>query len=241
MTSTVLTLVQDFCDRNALPRPTAMFGSTEKGVRQYQAVLKQVVRDLSEYRWQQQRIYITWPTVAGQDQGTLESIFGAGYAGIVQDSMWNLTRHMRIYGPLSEQVWTALQTLPNAGPEFQMWISRDRLYTSPAQVIGETLACVYITNYNVVQNTGSGYNVYVASPATDGDKLLFPDNVVDKCFTYIWKKQKGESSWTDDYNDYIALVAKNIIKDGATKLQMSPAPNRGVSPGIVIPPGSWNV
>lgn len=238
MTQTVLALVQDFCDRNGLPRPTALFGSTEKGVRQYQAMMRETVRDLGEYSWQQSTVYTTWTSVAGQDQGTLESIFGAGYAGLVQDSMWNQTRHMRIYGPLSEQIWNALQTLPNAGPEFQMWISQNHLYTSPAQVVGETLAATYFTKFNVLDTDGITYKEI---PTADGDTLLFPDNVVDKCFTYKWKKQKGESSWSDDYNDYMGLVAKNIVKDGATKLNMSPAPNRGVQPGIVIPPGSWNV
>lgn len=238
MNTAVLTLVQDFCDKMGLPSPSALVGSNEKSVKQYRSLLREVVLDLSEYRWQQQRVRTSFTSSAGQDQGALTTLFGAGYMGLVQDSMWNDTRHMRVFGPLSEQVWNALQTLPNAGPEFQSWISRDRLYFSPALAAGETISAVFITSYNVLAADGVTYKPRMT---LDTDTLVFPDNVVNRCLEYKWRKQKGEAGWQDDYNDYIGLLAKNIVRDGATKLSLDCGYDVGIRPGIVIPPGSWNV
>lgn len=237
MTS-ALQLVQFFCDKQGLPRPAALITATDKSSRQYQSILRETIADLGEYRWQQQRIRQSFVTVAANLQGTLQALFGAGYAGLERDSMWNNTRHMRIFGPVSEQTWNALQTLPNAGPEFLCWISRDSLYLSPAAVVGENISAIIITKYNVLAGgSGSTYQEYVTS---DADSLVFPDNVVLRLFEAKWKSQKGETGWQDVYNDAIGLIAKNIIRDSGTKLSMDTVPNAGPRPGIIIPPGNWS-
>ena len=236
--TTVLALVQSFTDKLGLPTPSAMIGSQDKSVKQMKALLQETVRDLGEYRWENQRVRTTFLSVGGTDQGALTSLFGSGYFGLVPDSLWNNTRHMRIFGPLSDQVWNALQTLLNAGPEFQSWISQGHLFISPAATAGETLSAVYVTKYTVLAVDGVTYKELVTA---DDDSLVFPDNVVLRGFEYKWRKQKGESGWQDDYNDFIGLVAKNMVKDGATRLNLSLDQGYGMRPGIVIPPGSWNV
>lgn len=235
--TTVLTLVQNFTDKMNLPTPTALVGSQEKSIRQYRALLRELVADLAEYRWSQQRLRLTWPSVLGQDQGLLTSIFGAGYYGLEKDTMWNESRRMRIYGPLPDQIWQALQVLPNAGPEFQFWISGGHLYVSPAQVVGETLSVVYTTTF-CVQPAGGG--AAKQEITVDSDTLLFPDNVVQHGLEYKWRKQKGDANWQDVYNDFMSLLARNIVKEGAAVLSLAES-KRLPQPGIVIPAGSWNV
>jgi hypothetical protein len=235
--TTVLTLLQDFCEKQGLPVPTAMVGSQEKSVRQFRSIFRELVQELSEFRWQQQRLRITWTAATGQDQGELTTIFGAGYAGIEPGTLWNHTRRMRIYGPLSDQIWQALQVLPNAGPEFQSWISGGHLYVSPALVSTDTLSGIYITKYLVLDIDGVTTKERITA---DDDSVLFPDHVFVRGIEYKWKKQKGESGWEDDYNTFMGLVAKNLVKDGAPTLALS-SNNRGPRPGIVIPAGSWNV
>lgn len=238
--TTVLQLVQDVTDSMALPTPTALIGATDKSVKQYRAILLKTILELSEYRWQQQTIRRTFTTVATQDQGALDSatVFGVDYMSLVTDSVWNETRHMRVFGPMSEQVWEALQTLPNAGPEFQYWLTRGHMIISPTPVAGETIGAIITTKYNVLAMDGITYKERVT---VDSDSLVFPDTVVKACFEYKWRQQKGAPGWQDFYNDYMALLAKNVVKDSATRLSMDRLPNVGARPGIVIPPGSWNV
>lgn len=237
MTYTALSLVQEFTDKLGLPRPNALISATDKSVRQYKALLAQTVRDLSEYKWPEQTIRKAFTTIAGVDQGKLVTLFGEEYAGIVKDTMWNNTRHMRIFGPITNTTFNALQTLPNAGPEFLMYISREHLFLTPEAVAGEEITASIISKFNIVH--GATYQELITD---DGDKLLFPDNVVSRYFEAIWRKQKGESGWTDDWNDAMGLIAKNIVKDGGGKtLSMNSNPNLGPRPGIIIPPGNWNV
>lgn len=237
MPTTILTLVQDFTDRMGLPTPTAIVGSQEKGVKQFKALLQKTVADLSEYRWSQQRLRTTWTSVAGQDQGEILTIFGPSWAGFEDATMWNESRRMRIYGPLPDAIWQALQILPNAGPEFQFWVSGGHLYVSPAQVAGETLSVIYISQYLILDMDGVTTKPLIAA---DSDSILFPDNVVSPWFESLWRRQKGEANWVTFKNEAMSLLAKNIVREGAATLSLD-TPNRLPIPGIIIPAGSWNV
>lgn len=236
----VLQLALLFCEQRGLPVPTTLIGSVDKNVRQLRSIISDVVLMLAEYRWPDQRLRKTWTSLAGQDQGPLDTIFGAGYYGLVQDTMWNETRRMRIYGPVPDQVWQALQTLPSAGPEFQSWITGGRLCVSPALPSGETLSVVYITKNVVARPDPFGPVTYSDFVSSDQDYFFFPNNVFLRCLEYKWKKTKGEPGWEDDYNETMSLIARSTAKDTAQKMHMAPVEG-GLRPGIIIPAGSWNV
>lgn len=237
MASTVLQLLQDFTDKLGLPTPSGLNGVNEKSVRQYRALFVDLLGDLAVYRFQVQHIRASFTSLAGNDQGTLTSLFGSGYAGLIKDSLWNTTRRMRVYGPLSDQIWQALQILPNAGPEFQSYISQDHLYVSPAFVAGETISGVYITSWLVTSNDGLTLKERISA---DDDKFLLPDNLIRKGLEWRWRKTKGIPGWEDDYNAYLSLVGQALAKDSAPTVALAQN-RRGPQPGIVIPAGTWNV
>lgn len=236
MATNVLQLVSDFTDKQGLPTPTALIGVTEKSVVQYRAILLDVVADLSERSWQQQILRKTWLSAAGQNQGTLESIFGAGYISLIPDTMWNDDRVMQIRGPVPPSVWQRLQNLPYGGPEYLYWISGNVLYVSPDLENVENLSAMYRTKYGVLSAGGTAKE----RVTVDTDTLLFPDQVVRKGFEAKWRKIKGEPGWEDDYNEYMGLIARNIVKDGAPTLSLD-SPVLYPKPGILIPSGNWNV
>ena len=236
--STVLQLVQWFADEQGLPSPTALVGATDKSTRQLRALMFQTVRELSEHRWQQQKVRKTFVTTAAQDQGLLTTLFGPDYFSLVKDTGWNVSRRLRVYGPLPDAIWNALQTLPNAGPEYQSFIQQDHLLFSPAAVTGETVSFIVVTRYTVLASDGVTYKQFISA---DNDMLVFPDNVVLRSLLWRWRKTKGEPGWEDDYNEAMGLVANNLSKDGAKTLSLSDQPNIGPWPGIIIPPGSWPV
>lgn len=239
MATSVLALVQMFTDKGGLPRPSALVTATDKSARQLLSLLRETIADLGEYKWQQQRIRTSFSSLAASLQGNLTTLFGAGYAGIVKNSLWNDTRHMRIFGPIADPLWQALQTLPAAGPQYQFWISRDALYISPNPVAGNTISAIYITKFNVLTHgTGTTYTEQIMN---DDDTLVFPDNVVLRLFEAKWKKQKGEMDWQQTTLDAMALLMRSIIRDGSPVLQLDTPRTSGVRPGITIPPGSWGV
>lgn len=235
--TTILTLVQDFCEKTGLPRPSALIGVTEKSVAQMRALLIECVEDLGRYNWQTQTLRKTWTSLAGQDQGPLTTIFGSDYRSLMPDTIWNNTRVMRVFGPVPAQIWQTFQALPNAGPEYQSWISGGNLYISPAIQAGESLSAIYVTTAGVLDVGGVTTKSRITA---DDDSLLFPDSVVKRCLEYKWRKQKGEAGWEDDYNAFISLVMKDVVKDGAPTFSLD---GRGQTarPGIFVPAGSWNV
>lgn len=235
--TTVLTIVQDLTDKIGLPTPTALIGSSEKSIKQFRALVRELVGDLSEYNWPSQELKCSWTSVAGSDQGALTTLFGPGYHGLQANTLWNETRKVRILGPVTEERWQYSQVLPNPGPEYTCWITGGHLYVSPAAVAGETCSAIYRTKYAVLAVDGITTKLNITA---DDDSFLFPDIVVRRGLEYKWRKAKGEAGWEDDYNSYISAVAANIVKDGSAKLSLTPGVPQ-MRPGIVIPSGSWNV
>ncbi len=238
MSKTALQLVQDFTDFNGLGQPGGLVGSTDATVKQYLAMLNRILTQIKEYSFEEQKIRKTWVGVATQDQGTLTALFGSALRWIVRETGWNDTRRMRIFGPVSDATWQALQVLPNAGPEFQMWLGGSHLYISPAPKAGETLSMIVYTRNLVLAGDAVTTKEFVTA---DSDTFLLPDIVIQQGLQYVWSKQKGVQDWEDEYNTFISTVAKNNVKDGDVVLRMDLRDTPSIRPGIVIPAGSWNV
>jgi hypothetical protein len=234
----MLALIQEFADSKGLPRPMAIIGASDKTSRQYFSLFKKTIRKLYGYNWPVSTVRRTFSSIAAQDQGALITLFGADYNGLIQESGWNDTRHMRIYGPVPEQIWQALQTLPNAGPDYQHWISNGHLYISPQLTAGDTIAFMVRSKWICTDTTGATAKEF---PSVDTDVLTIPDEPVILLFEAFWREQKGESGWENAYNDALTSIARYVTKDGMSTLNIDSNPRIGPRPGIVIPPGSWNV
>jgi len=234
----MLALIQEFADGKGLPTPNAIIGASDKTSKQYLSLFKKTVRRLYSFNWPKLVVRRTFLSVAAQDQGLLTTLFGVDYNGLVQESGWNDTRHMRVYGPVPEQIWQALQTLPNAGPDYQHWISNGHLYISPQLTAGDTMAFMVKSRYLCSDAAGTTAKEF---PTLDTDQVQIPDEPVILMFEAFWREQKGESGWENVMNDALSSVAKYVTKDGMSTLNMDSNPRIGPRPGIVIPPGSWNV
>lgn len=233
MSSTVLALVQEFAGLRGLPVPSALFGVTEKNGVHMRAVVNSVVRECLRYSWPQQKINYAWTASATEDQGALETLF-PGYISFIPGTMWSTDRTIPVLGPVSDQEWAAGQSLGLLGPPFSSWLAGGHLYLSPAPNAAENFTVVYLTRYGYVSGTTPQETF-----SSNSDTVLFPDDVMLKGIEYVWRKQKGEA-YVDDYNDFIGLIAKNKAQLGAPALSLE-SRSQNPRPGIVIPPGSWNL
>lgn len=234
MSSTVLALVQEFAALRGLPVPSALFGATDKDTSQLRAVVSGVVRECLACSWQEQKIRITWLSVATADQGNLETLF-PGYDSLVQNSIWNMDRKIPVTGPMTDQGWAVENALELAGPPFKCWVSQNHLFLSPVPDAGETFSGIYFSSYGYAAG-GVPQPTFTA----DSNTLLFPDHVVIKGIEYLWKKQKGEA-YVDDYNDFMGIIAKNKTNAGMPALALDSPNNPGLRPSIYIPIGNWPV
>lgn len=216
--TTVLQLVQNFTERTGLNTPTALIGSQDKSVKQLRALMREVVQDLSEYRWPDQTIRAEWAAVAGQDQGLIKTIL-PGVVSITKNTLWFQNRKMQIFGPVPESVWQSFKiNQPTSGPDFFYWIARGHLWLSTPAVLNETLSVIHTTSLNVLDVDGVTFKTEISA---DNDSLVFPDVVINKCLKYKWREQKGERGWQNDYIDYLDSVTKNISRNTNSRLSLS--------------------
>jgi hypothetical protein len=234
---TALELVTQFCQETGLPVPGGLIGATEGHAVQMRALLQKVIMDLSQYNWQQQNRYVTWTSISGEDQGALKDIFGVDmdYLRLIPNTFWDNTEMRPVFGPVTEEVWAYYKAAVNPGPIYQYIIKQNRLLMSPNMVAGHTMSVQMYSNLKVVSSGGTLKQSFTA----DDDSFVFPDITVLRGLTWNWAKKKGED-WSDDHALYLDSIGKNLLNEGSPKLSMD-APQRGFSPGIVVPAGSWPV
>lgn len=236
MADSVLTIVQDFCGKMGLPVPTALIGVTESSVVQYRALMKDLVYELAEFKWQQQSIYTTFSSTPGEDQGALTDLMGLDYFSIVPGSLWDVTEKRPIFGPVGDASWSMYKAFINPGPIYQYRIAQNHLWINPEMPATlHTLSATYLTRYGVTDATGVTYKPIFT---VDTDLIIYPDNVVRKSLEWRWKKVKGEP-WADDFMEYRELLARNKTKDANMQTLYLDGPNMGANlvPGIWVPAG----
>jgi hypothetical protein len=235
MTS-VIALVQEFCGKKTLPVPTAVVGSTDTGIIQIRYLLTEVVRELSKYSWQQQKVQKNWNTVLAEDQGLLTTIFGPDYQELSPGTMWNLTLDEPVEGPLTDVQWAAVKAIDMTGPEQFFKITGNHLRLLPVPVQSEAMYVIYQSAWGVMDGTTKVPKEVISA---DSDIFLLPDILVHRSLDYRWKRAKGEP-WESDFNEYRDLLAKELNNGSLPVLALDHC-QPSAKPGIIVPSGSWMV
>jgi len=232
-----LALVTQFCQETGLPVPGGLIGATEGHAVQMRALLNKVIMDLSQYNWQQQNRYVTWTSVAGEDQGALIDIFGVDddYLRLIPNTFWDNTEQRPVFGPVTEAVWAYYKAAVNPGPIYQYIIKQSHLLMSPNMVAGHTMSVQMYSKLIVVSAGGT----LKQSFTVDDDSFVFPDIAILRGLTWNWAKKKGED-WSDDHALYLDAIGKNLYNEGSAKLWLDSG-RPGIVPGVVVPAGSWPV
>ena len=233
MKSTVLAIVQQFCGEAGLPQPPGLKGATDANTKNLFAQIKRVLRELKMYKWPYANKRVSWVSVAGEDQGTILSLFGADYRSIVADTFWDETEQRPVVGPIADANWEALKTSGVTGPYYSFTMKEGHVFILPSLPAGHTMAVTYYSDYSVYDNLG----VLKANVTEDDDTLIYDDDVVIPCLEWCWKKSKGED-WQDDRALWLSKVYQALGRDGGPVLQLD-SPNNNARPGIIIPAGNW--
>jgi hypothetical protein len=235
MGKTALQLVQEFADKRGLPRPANLENSLEKSSRQFLALLNWLVRDLSRFSFETQKVRKSWTGVAAELQGELTTLFGADFRFLVPGTVYNVSTQIPVYGPVSDAEWQALKSTAATGPEHVSWVAGGSLYLLPAPNGTDIFSAIVRTQSLVYDGSESTRELVQANL----DSFLVPDAVVLAGLDFIWNKEKGEA-WGEDYSYYMGLIAqyREPVSPNPLQLDLSrPVPR----PGILIPAGSWGV
>jgi hypothetical protein len=121
--ATVLSIVQEFCTRQSLAKPTAAINSTDETVQNIMGILREACEDLANNDWQvlhwiqhfqHQNLpgYMAFPFPWDQADTS-----GGAYANtndyplIVDQTLWDVTNRRPVYGPMSPQDWNTMLTM----------------------------------------------------------------------------------------------------------------------------------
>lgn len=234
---TLLELVQAFTKRTGLPSPVAVVSSADDQIRQVAGLIDEVLEYLVDrhYDWNPVVLEATFTSVAAEDQGAIATIAPSGYKHILNETIFDRTRQLPFYGPLSASQWQQAKALPTSGPFYKYRIVRGRLLLNPAPPAGHDCAFEYASSHAVLAADGTTTKQY---PTADDDTFLLPDTCLLAGLRWKWKCEKG-LEYAEDFRRFEELLNNAIGRDGSKpRLSMS-GECETAKPGIFVSPGSW--
>lgn len=232
---TMLTAVQRFCGRTGLTVPSTVYGTTDPQIRQILAMLEEEGDDLSKRgAWQEITFEATHTTLAAEDQGAIATIASNGFNYIKNGTIWDRSLRLPVY-VIDGQNWQAAKAMTLTGPRYQARIRGGKLISNPVPTAGNTWAFEYVSKNWILGVDGTTYKQYFT---LDTDTILLPESIVLMGLRWRWKKEKG-LEYAEDFRTYESQVKDSLSRNGMKQTLNMGNSEPMVSPGVVVPLGSW--
>lgn len=231
----LLTTIQRFCTRTGLTSPVTVYGTTDPQIRQVLSLLEEEGSDLSKRGdWNEITVEATHTTLAQEDQGAITTIASNGFNYIKGGTIWDRDLRLPVY-VIDGANWQAAKAMNLTGPRYQARIRGGKLICNPTPTAGHTWAFEYISNNWILGIDGTTYKQYFT---LDTDTILLPESIVLMGLRWRWKKEKG-LDYGEDFDTYEAQVTDALSRNGMKRTLNMGNPAPMVSPGVVVPLGSW--
>lgn len=231
----VLQVIQAFCGRTGLPSPSYVAGNTDLQVLQLLALLNEVGEDLTgrAYKWKVLTREASFLTVATEVQGTLTTLAPFAFRSIIEDTIFNRTRNLKVFGPVNNADWQAVKSAGFTGTVANYRIRGGQLLFIPAPTAGDSCYFEYTSRAPFLAIDGVTYKEYADA---DTDTFILPARLALAGLRWKWKYEQG-LDYAEDLITYSEAVATEIGLDG-TKPTLSLAPDSRVGPSIQV--ALWN-
>lgn len=235
---TLLSTVQDFCNRTGLPEPGSVLGSTDPQLLQIVAILEEEGRDLaSRGSWQGITFEASHTTLAAEDQGAISTIASNGFKHIKNQTIWDRTDQLPVLGPVDSQDWQTMKAIAATGPRYRYRIRGGKLLANPTPTAGHTWYFEYVSQNWILGADGVTYKKRFT---LDTDTILIPEDLVLQGLRWRWKKEKG-FEYAEDFRTYEMQVKDELGHDGSKMVLDMGEDSRRPQPGVFIPNGTWSV
>lgn len=234
----LLEIVSNFCQRSGLRRPTVVMDSADSQVIQIRALLEEEGNDLaSRGPWECLTYEVTHTTIAQEDQGAMGDIASNGFRYIVNQTIWDRTDNLPVFGPMTPQEHQARLAMVAAGPRNFFRIRAGKLLVNPVPTAGHTWAFECVSD-NWILDGDSGDSKHYFTKDTDVTAL--PPSLLLMGLRWRWLAAKG-LEYAELMRTYEMQVKDALSRDGGKPiLNMSGKPQT-MRPGIFVPEGNWDL
>lgn len=235
---TLLELIQTFCRRQGLDAPSTIFSSQDDQILQIAGLADEVAEDLVRRRsWTALIREATFTSVSGGDQGAVATLADVGFLKVLNDTIYDRTRRLPVFGPRSPQEWQAIKAVPMSGPFYQYRFRGNHLLITPDMPSGHSMAFEYTSQAYVLAADGVTYKTAFS---VDDDTFVLDPVILRKGLRWKWREAKG-LPYVEDFRSYEAAVVEAMGADGTKPTLSMHDTYPAVRPGIFVPAGNWNV
>lgn len=235
---TMLSVVQQFCLRTGIPKPSAVYGSTDSQVLQAMALLEEEGNDLAtRHDWQALVAEASHTTIANENQGDIVTIASNGFRHICNETIWDRTNNLPVVGPLDAKDWQAIKGMTSTGARYRYRIRGGHLLITPTPDAGYSWYFEYVSKNWILDEDGTTYKQYFDH---DTDTILLPEDLVLLGLRWRWKKEKG-LDYAEDFRTYEMQVKDAIGRDGSRKPLTMDSCTEHTGPAVFVPAGNWSV
>lgn len=237
--STLLSIIQDLCERQNIPVPAAVIGSADPQVRQLRALLEEEGNDLSARHDWTALTYVG--TIITRDDTELQATWPpSGYPGMRKmknETFWDRSTRRPVCGPMNATEWEMTQAMAISGPMYRYRIFSQNLYVTPIPTASLVWYFEFVSSYWIAADSSGAFPLKRRFEL-DTDVVLLPDDLCLQGLRWRWKKEKG-LDYAEDFRTY-EIQVKNAMGDdnGQKSLKMDDT-NPGPVPGVFVTPGSW--
>jgi hypothetical protein len=231
----LLDIVVKFCERTDLLVPTTVMTTTDSQVKQIRSLLEEIGRDMAKRgRWEGLVYEATHTSLAAADQGAIVDIATNNFNYICDETIWDRTNRLPIFGPMSGREYQARLAMVQTGPRFRYRIRGGKLLINPTPAAGDTWAFEYVTKNWVLDANGDGREYFLV----DEDVPALPSEVLLLGLRWKWKAEKGRE-YAEDFRMYEMQLKDSLGRDGTKPVLDMAGVSRAAGPLIYIPAGSW--
>lgn len=237
MPTTLLQVAQDFCARTKLRKPTSIASSQDATNLQIMALLNEVLEELVDRFVFEELIYeTTFITTAIENQGSIYTIAPNGFDRIIDDTIFDRTQKIPIYGPIGPQAWQQAKAFVPIGPIFRYRIRGGNLLFNPLATAGHNCAFEYVSK-NIVYDPIGG--TYKPAFTLDTDQFFLNARMLTQGLRWKWKCEQG-LPYAQEKDLWETTCLNEAGRSGGKKtLIMDGDQTDGIMPVIIISPGSW--
>lgn len=233
----MLTIIQFVCRRTNVPVPTTAYGTTDPQIQQMISLLEEDGDDLAgRGSWQSLTNEATFTSAATVSQGAIATIASNGFSYIKNETIWDRTSRLPIWGQLSDKEWQARMALAPTGPRYQYRIRGGLLMVNPTMAASLSCYFEYQTLNWITDSTGVTQK---AAFTADTDLVLFPEKIMKVGLRWRWMREK-RMDYAELFRQYEMMVKDALGRDAGKKtIYMDNEGMRDMVPGVFVPQGNW--